>query len=147
MGAAITFDQIQDRSQTIEGTLAYISAWKQKLRTLFLVKFLLSTLRKMERDFDLKALDKEMAEKVFPLIKNVHEKYQETLPILINLNLPFYSNRDKVKIIHYFEYLEDIVEALEIGLDTKAASKIEELAQTINPSTEIPPWREALEQI
>ncbi len=145
MGAAITFDEIQGRSQKIEGTLAYITAWKHKVRALLLIKALLFILRKLEQDLDLKTLDRETTEKIFPLIKNMNEKYQETLPILISF--PFFNNKDKAKTIYYSKYLEDIVEALEIGLDTEAASKIEELAQTVNPSTEIPPWREALEQI
>jgi len=148
MSACIIFDQIQKPSYKVEGALAYISAWPGNLLSIILIKAcLLPTLGKLEQVLDLKALDRELAEKVYARIRKVCELYQETLPLLRELHFPFYNDRDRAKVIYYSEYLEDVVEALEIGLDTQAASKIELLAQTTASSPEIRPWREALGQI
>jgi len=150
MAATITYDQIENHNLKIEGTLAYISAWKTKIILAFLIKvMLLPLLRKLEQMLDLKKLDEDMAEKVLSSLKETFRKYQNGLAKLNELDLPFYicSDKDKEKLIHYSEYLEDIIEALEIGLDKEAASKIESIAKETAFSPEITPWREALEQI
>lgn len=148
MAATITYDQIENHSLKIEGTLAYISAWKKKIILASLIKvMLLPLLRKLEQMLDLKELDEDTAEKVLSSLKGTFGKYQNVLPMLLELHLPFYSDKDKEKVLHYSEYLEDIIEALEIGLDKESASKIESIANEIAFSPEITPWREALEQI
>lgn len=147
MATSITFDQIQNNSLKIEGTLAYIVAWRNKVILSFLIKFLLSMLRKIEQDFDLGTVEKDKAEQAVTTFKNMFEKYEKALPHLLDVDLPFYTKKDKERVVYYSEYLEDVIEALEIVLDADAASKIELLAKEAIPSNQISPWREALEQI
>jgi len=148
MATTITYDEIQNNRLKIEGTIAYISVWNQKIWTLLLIKILLiPSFEKMEKMLDLRIVDKDIAEKLYSSMKNLYKMYQDVLPILLELQLPFYKKKDKEKIIHYYEYLEDVIEALEIGMDKESASKIEYLANETAISDEVPPWREALEQI
>ncbi|MBW1802024.1 MAG: hypothetical protein JRJ85_14995 [Deltaproteobacteria bacterium] len=84
---------------------------------------------------------------MFPLIKNLNDKYQEGVPYLLKSDFFLGTKKDKIRLRHYSEFLEDIIEALEIGLNTDLASKIEAAAKGINPPAEIPPWREMIEQV
>ena len=96
---------------------------------------------------NLQAWDKNTVEKLFPLFKELQEKYKKALPSILYFGYPFMWERDKKRLIYYLEYLEDVVVALEIGLDKDASSKIETLAKETAYSKETPPWREALEQV
>lgn len=147
MATVTTFDEIVRNTRKVEGTLSYMSAWKNKLIISVGIKFVLYTFRNMKERLDLRTINRETSEVVLPLLKKHYERYQENLPFLLRLKRPFITQKDRARLALHAEYLEDVIEALEIGLDTEVASKIEEAAKGINPPAEIPPWREALEQL
>ncbi|MCD4717435.1 MAG: hypothetical protein K8R45_11950 [Desulfobacterales bacterium] len=124
-----------------------MSAWKSKLIISVGIKFVLYTFRKLKERLDLRTINRETSEVVLPLLKNHYQTYQENLPFLLSIKLFFITQKDKARLALHAEYLEDVIEALEIGLDTEVASRIEEASKGINPPAEIPPWREALEQL
>ena len=151
MSSTITFDQIYNRSLFAEGILAIITALKafflSSLIKFFGVKFLIYLLKFIEETLDLQELDRERVEKIYPVFKDLHDKFQNTLPVLLGKNKLFSSKKDLGKLRHYYEFIEDVLEAMEIGLDTISASKIEALANEADCSEEISPWGKALEQI
>ena len=146
MATAITFEKFKNRTLQVEGTMAWLSALKNKFLASLCIKLILYIMKKIEKETDLQNLDREISEKIFPYLKNLHDKYQEELPSILNLEFPLITKKNKANLIHYFEFIEDIMEALEIGLNRELASKIEAAAKGINPPAEIPPWREVIEK-
>ena len=147
MTTAITFEEFKNRSLKAEGTLYWVSALKNKHLIFLGTKFILYIMGKIEQETDLQNWDRETSEKVFPLVKNLHVKLNEGLPSLLGLEFPFISKKDKARLKHYSEFLEDVVESMEIGLNMEVASEIEAAAKEIHPPAEMPPWREVIEQV
>ena len=94
MASAITFDEIRRDSRRIESTLTLITAWN-RLVDFVCIKVLLYILAKLERGINLKTLDKTTSEKLLPVLKNLYEKHQKALPILLSLEFPFITKKDK----------------------------------------------------
>jgi hypothetical protein len=147
MAATVTYDEIQSRSLKVEGSLSWISALKYHFLALLGVKIVLYYLALIERDLDLRDLDRQTTEKIYPMLKDLNMKYQGTAPLILAWDSIFLTRENKKKLNHFRLYLEDVVEALEIGLDDEVVSKIETLIQGTCQAKEIPPWREALGQI
>ena len=152
MSATLTIDQLQQRSRFAEGILLLTAV----VKNIFIVntvnyvgaKFIISSISSIEKKLDLKNIDKEEVEKVYPVFRDLANKFQTILPIIGNERTSFISKKDKEKLFYYYEYIEDVVEAMEIGLDTPTKEKIETLAQTATATpNDIPPWRDILDQI
>ncbi len=143
MATTLTFDQIRKDSRKIESTLALIATWN-RLVDAICIKVIIYILAKLEREINLKTLDRASSEKLLPIFKTLYDKHKLALPFILSMEFPFITKRDKAKLRYYSEYLEDVVEAFEIGLNIEVASKIETAAKGINPPAEIPPWREVI---
>ena len=142
-----TYDEIKNNSLKIEGLVNWMTAIKSHIIIGVLTRILIHFLKKFQEKIDLSIISKESAEELFSSLKNPYERLQKGIPIFMAIKSPLIGSKSKAKLVYYYRRIEDIIEALEIGLDTEAISKLELLAQETECSVGVRPWRDALAEI
>ncbi len=137
------FHCVQSRSLKIEGTLAWISAFRRRFLSTICAKYLLLLVDGLQRCLDVTKLDDNEAEEMLINLRRMNELYEKALPLLMDSKRTWLTREDINRFVDFGSYLEDVIDSLAIRTDKKADAKIRELPQIMHQlADKLPDWRD-----
>lgn len=137
------FEYIRSRSLKVEGTLAWISAYKRRFLATLIAKYLLSLISELQRCLDITKFNDEEVVEILDSFRRVQHLFEKALPMLLVPKLTFLGARDRERFVNFGNYVENMVDALEIRNNKEADAKVRELPQIMDKiAHKLPDWRQ-----